>query len=132
MSLRAVAGGLGHTWGTGLADGEPVPGFAVSVGAFAADWSCGDPACSAATSERWPAADGRLYVDLAPLAPQGASPERGSVSLDYVELGVPYWRTGCAEPSELDPGGTPDGTPCTDGDPDTAGETCRSHRCVAP
>jgi len=69
VAVRARAGGIGHTWGTGRADGEPVPGYAVSVGAF-----------------------GR----------------GGWVRLDE----------------------SPDGTPCTDGDPATVGEVCRDYRCV--
>ncbi len=158
VDLRTVAGGLGHTQGTGRADGDPVPGYRLSVSAFGHGgwlplhqspdatpdapedwtgtfdhtWGCGEPRCEAATIDRWRGADGLLHLDLAPLAPQGASADRARIALDYVELGIRYWRTGCEAPSELDPEGTPDGTPCSDGRPDTMGETCRAYDCVAP
>jgi len=156
VHVRAAAGGLGHTRATGSADGERVPGYRVSVsafgyggwvelhrsgdatpdaledwtGAFGDDWSCGEPWCEDVTIDEWMGADGKLHFDFAPLAPQGASPENGEVALDYVELRVRYWRTGCEPPYELNPEGTPDGTPCTDGKPETVGETCCRFECV--
>jgi len=34
--------------------------------------------------------------------------------------------------SELDPDGTPNGTPCSDGRPETVREVCQDHERVAP
>jgi len=159
VTVAARAGGLGHTWGSGVADGERVPGYRVAVSAFGrggwvelfrdpagtpaglgerqeesfgAGWTCGEPWCDDATIDRWTADDGKLYLDFSPLEAAGASPEGGELALDYVELRVRYWRTGCLEPSLLDPSGTPDGTPCLDGDAGTEGETCRGQECRAP
>ncbi len=158
VGLRARAGGIGHTWGTGHADGEPVPGFSAAVEAlghggwiplheslaatpeapedwaasFDRGWSCGEAWCDDGTVDRWPGADGRLHLKLAPLAAQGAWPQAAEVALDYAELRVRYWRTGCRRPAASDPDGTPDGAPCTDGDPGTAGETCQGFVCAAP
>jgi len=155
VGIRTRAGGLGHGWGTGNADGEPVPGYTVSVPSHGgwlelhrsgpaspdapedwseswdAPWGCGEPWCEAATVREWVDRDGRLLVDVAPLAPQGASVTPGVAGLDYVELRVRYWRTGCEAPHAGNPEGTPDGTPCSDGDPETVGETCSGHVCVA-
>jgi len=157
-TIRARAGGLGHAWASGQGDGASVPGFALAVSAFGyggwvrlaaapgagpdamrgwtgtfdRQWRCGEPWCADATVQRWTGGDGHLYLGLAPLAPWGDSPEPPRIDVDYVELGLRYWRTGCEVPSERQPEGTPDGTPCTDGLPETEGETCRDHRCVAP
>ena len=158
IAVRATAGGVGHTAGTGRADGERVPGYRVSAsafgrggwvelhrdpaaapeamaaweGTFAPGWTCGEPWCEEATIDQWTAADGALRLDFAPLAEAGASPEDGEMALDYVELRVRTWRTGCEVPTLSDPAGSPDGTPCRDGDPATVGETCRGHVCRAP
>ena len=157
-TLRARAGGLGHTWAGGRGHGLAVPGFAASVSVFGhggwlrlsalagaapeamrdwtasfdRGWSCGEPWCAEATVDRWVGADGRLWLDLAPLASAGDSPEPGRIAVDYVELRLRLWRTGCEAPTVLRPDGTPDGTPCTDGLPETAGETCLGYECVAP
>ena len=157
VTVRSRAGGVGHTWGSGRADGQPVTGWSLAVAAlgrggwlrlhesaappgapeewaetFGPDWTCGEPWCGDGTIDRWPAADGRLYLDLAPRAPQGASPERAEVVLDYLELTVRTWRTGCEAPGGPDAEGTPDGTPCLDGRPETAGERCRGRSCEVP
>jgi len=158
VSIRVHAGGRGHGPGTGNADGDPVDGLSVSVSAFGhggwlrlgevpgaspgapqewtgtfdSAWTCGESWCSDGTIGQWQGADGRLHVDVAPLAPHGSSPEDGEIAVDYVELRVRYWRTGCEPPGELDPAGTPEGTPCSDGDPATQGETCQSFECVVP
>ena len=158
VSADVRGGGLGHTWGGGHADGEPVPGYRVAVGAFGrggwvplgevagatpeqpedwsasfdSEWTCGERWCDDATIDGWQTEDGRLLLDVAPLAPQGASPVPGTVALDYVALRVRYWRTGCLLPDASGRGGTPDGVPCDDGRPETAGETCQETRCIAP
>jgi len=157
VAVDVAAGGLGHTWAEDGAEPEAIPGYRVSVsafghggwiplhtsgaaspaapaawgGSFDYDWRCGEPWCEDATIDRWLGTDGRLLLALAPLAPQGASPEHGEIALDYVEVRVAYWRTGCEAPHELNPEGTPDGTPCTDGKLETVEETCRSFECVA-
>jgi len=157
VRVAVAAGGAGHGEGALAADGSAIPGWSVAVSAFGhggwvplhtsdvatpdapvlwesdeygPDWTCGEPWCSDATIDTWQAADGRLYLDLAPRAAQGASPDPAEVALDYVELRLDYWRTGCEPPSEGEPTGTPDDTPCSDGDPATAGEVCRGYRCV--
>jgi len=157
IEVRTRAGGRGHTAGTGRADGEPVDGFDVAVGAlgfggwiplgtseaspegrqewrgeFSGDWTCGEPWCAEATPDHWQAPDGRLYLDLAPRLPRGASHDLARIELDHVELRLSYWRTGCMTPTLADPEGSPDGTPCQDGRPETDGETCQQGRCVAP
>ncbi len=155
--VRTRAGGIGHTWEDGHGEGAPVLGYSVATSAHGTvgwvpvgtvpgaapnaprdrtwelghDWSCGEGWCRLATVDRWLGADGHVHVDVAPLAPQGDSPEPGRIALDYVELRVRYWRTGCEPPNELLPEGTPDGTPCSDGVPGTAGERCESFECVA-
>ena len=158
VTLRAVGGGRGHTAGTGHADGDPVPGWRGSASAFGyggwatvhadeaatleaavdweqqfdADWRCAEADCAGAGIDRWTSADGKLYVDLSPLEAQGASADEGGVALDYLELRLRYWRTGCELPNERLPGGTPDGTACSDGRPETRDERCQAQRCVAP
>jgi len=158
VSVVSVGGGRGHTRGAGAADGEQVPGLRAAVSAFgrggwvelfrtdvpndperfslermsfAADWTCGEPSCVDATIDHWMAADGKLYLDFAPLEVAGASPDGGEIALDYVELRLRYWRTGCQGPTLLDPEGTPAGTPCQDGDAATAGEVCQAGVCRA-
>ncbi len=158
VTIRARAGGLGHTWESGHGDGAAVPGFALAVSAFGhggwlrlaaapgagpdamrdwtgtfdRGWRCGEPWCADATVQQWAGSDGHLHVDLSPLASGGDSPEPARIEADYVELRLRYWRTGCEAPWELLPEGTPEGTPCTDGLPETEGETCRQYRCLAP
>ena len=81
VRVRVRAGGVGHGWGSGRADGERVPGWALSVGALGrggwlplhesqappeapsdetvttdAAWTCGEPWCDDATPDRWPTA----------------------------------------------------------------------------
>ena len=105
VGVRARAGGIGHTWGSGNADGEPVPGHALSVGAFGRggwlslltsdapadaleewmgsfgrDWACGEPWCR---EHRYrPLADGRRPALPRPVAPRlagrlgGGGPDR--------------------------------------------------------
>ncbi len=153
LVLTARAGGAGHTAG-----GEPVLGFSARVAAFGAGgwvplhvsgpagpeqpeewtgrfesgWSCGEPRCSEAVIDRWFDADDRLLLDLTPLEAQGASGADAEVVLDYLELRLRTWRTGCEPPHPGRPLGTPDGTPCHDGLPETQGETCQQWECVAP
>jgi len=45
--------------------------------------------------------------------------------LDYIELTVDYYRTGCSAASV-------DGSACDDGDAATEAETCQSGECIAP
>ena len=101
------------------------------AGSFSASWSCGQSHCEEAPPERWLGADGNLHLDVGAPGPGGASAPPAAVALDYLELRVRYWRTGCEAAGEGRPG-TPEGTPCSDGDPGTEGETCRAGRCVAP
>ena len=82
--------------------------------------------------DRWFDADDRLLLDLTPLEAQGASGADAEVVLDYLELRLRTWRTGCEPPHPGRPLGTPDGTPCHDGLPETQGETCQQWECVAP
>ena len=157
-AVRTRAGGLGHGEGTGLADGAPQPGYTLAVSAFghggwvplhASDvatpaepedrswsfprsWRCDEPWCESADITRWADAAGWLHLDVAARSPRGASEDAGGVALDYVELRLSYWRTGCEIPSERLPEGTPDGTPCNDGLPETEGETCQGGECRAP
>ena len=98
---------------------------------FGRGWTCGEPRCEEATLAEWAGADGKVHLDLSALAPRGTAPEEGAVALDYAELRVRYWRTGCEVESERQPAGTPDGTPCSDGLPETDGEVCMDQRCVA-
>jgi len=156
LRVGAAAGGRGHTEGSGREDGDPVPGWDVSVlapgeggwlriggaedveaGALRSgvdlpiDWSCGEAWCERATLDRLIGPDGTVTLDLAPRAPQGSAPEDGVVELDYVELRVGLHVTGCRVPGGGDPLGTPDGAPCDDGDPATDGEICRRFTCSA-
>jgi len=158
IDLRARAGGLGHAFDPAGGPGPPVPGWSVSLGlpgrggwvrlhedaaatpdapsdwraTFTPDWRCGEPRCEDARLDDWDAAGGKLLLDLAPLAPQGDSPDRAVISVDYLEVRLHQWRTGCESPTDAHPEGTPDGTPCDDGDPSTDGERCVSFRCTAP
>jgi len=157
-AIRTRAGGIGHGWGTGRADGAPAPGYEVAVAAFGwggwvpvhesnqatpaqpedwtgefdRAWRCGEPHCEAADITRWSDLDGRLHLDVAARSPRGAAASDGGVALDYVELRLSYWRTGCESPSERLPAGTPDDTPCSDGLPETAGERCLAGECTVP
>ena len=156
VGVHTRAGAVGRT----LEGGRTVRGYTLSVSAFGHGgwlplhvsedatpeqpeewqqtfgpaWSCGEARCADAAIGDWPGANGKLYLDLAARAPQGASPEPAVAALDYVELAVRYWRTGCEPPSMHPPDGTPDGTPCSDGDPATQGETCqgRGRWCLPP
>ena len=85
---------------------------------------CDDDDCP--RPETWTDGAGGLVLGFAPEAPQGPTATPGEVSLDYAELRVRYWRTGCEVPSTRDPDGSEEGAPCTDGDPATRGESCRS------
>jgi len=153
VGLRTIAGGAGHS---DEEDGEHVPGYAVRVsafrhggwlelhrsegatpqhlddwaGSFDDGWTCGEPWCEGGTIDRWVAADGHLYLDLSPLAPQGRSTQDAAIAVDYVEVRVEYWRTGCERPHVGNPEGTPDGTSCSDGRLDTEGERCCAFECV--
>ena len=120
-TVRARSGGLGHTWGTGHADGARVSGYSVAASAFGhggwvalheseastsepEDWEasfapCVEPPCPAPSPEDWPGSDGRLHLDFAALAPRGASLEEGAVALDYVELRLRYLRVGAEVPA---------------------------------
>jgi len=155
FSISTSAEGVGHSWDDGLGEETPVLGYSVATSApveggwlpagvvegaepdppgrwtrdYAHDWSCGEDWCDEATLDRWLDADGHVWVDVAPLAPQGDSDVPAEIRLDYVELRVRYWRTGCEVPSERLPVGTADGTPCTDGLPETEGERCVDFVC---
>jgi len=157
-TVRTRAGGIGHGWGAGRADGAPQPGYTVAVSAFShtgwvplhesaegtpaepVDWSrsydrswrCGAPWCESADTTRWGDAAGRLHLDIGARSVRGASEDDGGLALDYVELRLSYWRTGCEISSERLPLGTPDGTPCSDGLRQTEGETCQGGECRAP
>ena len=74
--------------------------------------------------------DWRLLLDFATRVPQGPTGTPARITLDYVELRLRYWRTGCVPPDEEGRGGTPDGTPCSGGRPETVGETCLAQVCT--
>jgi len=158
VEVSARAGGLGHTPGSREGGGgEPVAGYLLAVGAmgtggwlpvreaddrpdegeawtgvFDRTWSCGEPWCADASIQRWAESDGMLYLDFATRAPQGAVPEPAVVAVDLVEVRLRAWRTGCELAGAHHPEGTPNGAPCDDDDPATAGEVCREGRCVVP
>ena len=116
VEVRARVGALGHTAGTGQADGEPVAGFSTALllpgrggwvplsppgaaGAGAPEdwsaridpgWGCGEPWCAGVDLSQTIGADGRLRVAWSALAPQGASADVARISLDYLELQVWY------------------------------------------
>ncbi len=158
--LRVDARGRGHTLTQGGPDDGPVPGWVAAVSAlgrggwvpvhdapnadalarweedFDTAWHHGDARWEEAGIESWVGRDGRLTLDLATRAPQGATARPAELVVDYVELRARYWRTGCEVPNPARPAGTQEGAPCTDGDPATDGETCQTVgdalRCVAP
>jgi len=153
VGVRVRGAGLG-----GAPDGAPVPGWRAAVGALGHGgwlplrtseapvaepeawqahydyrWRPEEARFASASVDRWITADDRLLVALSSRAPQGPSQAPAEVALDYVEVRLHYWRTGC-EPAQAGvlESGTPDGTPCSDGRPETAGETCVAGRCEAP
>jgi len=65
---------------------------------------------------------GQFYLLVSPRA-GGASVEHASIALDYVELTVDYFRTGCTATSN-------DNTACDDGDPDTSNDVCFAGSCI--
>lgn len=78
--------------------------------------------CEESTLDTMLSATGRLYLLVSPRG-GGAPTDHASIALDYVELTVDYFRTGCTATSE-------DDTACDDGDPDTSGDVCLSGVCT--
>ena len=107
--------------------------------AISPDWQCGDAEdfdppegpdgstsrdyCVTATHESILHSDGKVYVMLTTRGGNQGD-DYAYIEVDYLELTVDYYRTGCSSASV-------DGTPCDDGDPDTVGETCQSGQCTA-
>jgi hypothetical protein len=121
---------------TGQVDTEELGDDAV---ALVSDWNCADaPAfdppedpdgtgsrvyCEQATVGTLESASGKVYLAVTTRG-GGDVKKHASIDLDYVELTLDYYRTGCLETTE-------DGTSCDDGDSNTTGETCQNGHCIS-
>ena len=141
ISVAARAGGLSHTFGTGNADGETVPGFQVHVSSGSpANWhlmgeaTAGSPeepqdgnwsvsdlplgkvgGAIASSPHSWLDKDGHVLVAVSTREATGASITPATLSLDFMELHVVYERgPECAPDDQCcrDDGRWADDQPC--------------------
>jgi hypothetical protein len=103
------------------------------------DWGCADTPsfnppedpdgtgsreyCATSSVDTMISGTGKVYLLVSPRA-GGAPVDHASIALDYVELTVDYFRTGCTAASQ-------DNTACDDGDTATVNDVCMSGSCLS-